>query len=122
MAKKMSVDFDKFVRAFIKEYNIPTKVDIERLMTKMERVETLMKKSSAGGYKKGNGIPKSTGIKRVTASSVVLGVIKNSRNGADFTKIQGKTGFEDKKLRNIIFRLKKIGRIKPVRRGIYVIS
>ena len=37
-----------------------------------------------------------------------------------FSDIQAKTGFGDKKIRNIIFRLNKIGKIKRKSRGIYI--
>jgi DNA-binding transcriptional regulator PaaX len=37
-----------------------------------------------------------------------------------FAEIQAKTGFDEKKIRNIIFRLNKTGKIKRKTRGIYV--
>jgi hypothetical protein len=46
-------------------------------------------------------------------------VIGNHPDGTDFKTIKAATGFEDKKLRNIIFRLDKIKRIQRVTRGIY---
>jgi hypothetical protein len=38
----------------------------------------------------------------------------------DVPTLKTKTGFEDKKVRNIIFRASKEGKIKKVGRGIYV--
>ena len=55
----------------------------------------------------------------VTAVDVVFDVISRSREGLGFTDIQAKTGFGDKKIRNIIFRLHKNGKIKRKRRGTY---
>jgi len=49
-----------------------------------------------------------------------LDVIKRSKQGTGFADIQAKTGFEEKKIRNIIFRLNKIGKIKRKSRGIYI--
>jgi hypothetical protein len=60
------------------------------------------------------------GAKGSTASDTVLNAIKGFRQGADFSTIQAKTGFNEKKLRNIIFRLNKLGKIKRKGRGIYV--
>ena len=40
--------------------------------------------------------------------------------GTDFATIQAKTDFDEKKIRNIIFRLNKIGKIKRKSRGIYI--
>jgi DNA-binding transcriptional regulator PaaX len=55
-----------------------------------------------------------------TAVDVVLDVIKHSRHGIGFAEIQAKTGFGEKKIRNIIFRLNKTGKIKRKSRGIYI--
>ena len=100
-------------------YNIPTKKDVERLMAKLDRLENLIKTTSINsGYQlKGKpGKHKTT----VTAVDVVFDVISRSREGLGFTDIQAKTGFGDKKIRNIIFRLHKNGKIKRKQRGTYV--
>jgi hypothetical protein len=57
---------------------------------------------------------------KLTATEQVLRVIKRSRKGVDVPTLKKKTGFEDKKVRNIIFRTSKEGKIKKVGRGIYV--
>ena len=56
----------------------------------------------------------------VTAVDMVFETIKRSREGMRFADIQAKTGFGEKKIRNIIFRLNKIGKIKRKSRGIYI--
>ncbi len=56
----------------------------------------------------------------LTAIEVVLDAIKRSKQGIDFSGIQAITGFNEKKIRNIIFRLNKIGKIKRKTRGIYI--
>jgi hypothetical protein len=38
----------------------------------------------------------------------------------DVPKLKAKTGFDDKKVRNIVFRASKEGKIKKVGRGTYV--
>ncbi len=58
----------------------------------------------------------------MTASDIVLEAVKRSKKGVDFNQLQSKTGFEDKKLRNIIFRLNKLKKIKRKSRGIYIIA
>ena len=58
----------------------------------------------------------------MTASGIVLEVIERFKKGTGFTNIQNKTGFGDKKLRNIIFRLHKLGKITRKSRGIYMID
>jgi Mg/Co/Ni transporter MgtE len=60
--------------------------------------------------------------KKEAASDKVLEVIQNQEQGADFKKIKAETKFDDKKIRNIIFRLHKLGQIEKVKRGIYKAS
>ena len=56
----------------------------------------------------------------MTATEQVLKIIKRSRKGVDVPRLKAKTGFDDKKVRNIVFRASKEGKIKKVGRGIYV--
>ena len=117
--KGKAVSFDAMVKFFMQHYDIPTKKDVDRLMAKMDRLETLIKTIMAGPvYQlKGKAGQRQTTI---TAVDMVFDVIKRSREGMGFAEIQAKTGFGDKKIRNIIFRLNKIGKIKRKSRGIYI--
>ncbi len=63
--------------------------------------------------------PASKPKRKESASDIVLAAIASHKQGADFKKIKESTDFDDKKLRNIIFRLGNTGRIKRVKRGIY---
>jgi len=55
-----------------------------------------------------------------TATEQILKIVGRSRKGVDVPTLKVKTGFEDKKVRNIIFRASKEGKIKKVGRGIYI--
>ena len=57
---------------------------------------------------------------KITATEQILKIIRRSRKGVDVPTLKTKTGFEDKKVRNIIFRASKEGKIKKVGRGIYI--
>jgi hypothetical protein len=57
---------------------------------------------------------------QLTATEKILKIIGRSRKGMDVPTLKAKTGFEDKKVRNIIFRASKEGKIKKSGRGIYV--
>ena len=130
MAKKRgkSVSFDAMVKFFMRNYDIPTKKSIEKLMEKMDCIENLIRATSGGrrpnlNRKATNAKNKTAGRKPVrTASDQVLEVIKRYREGVGFADIQARSGFGDKKLRNIIFRLNKLGEIKRKSRGIYIAS
>jgi len=58
--------------------------------------------------------------KKLTATAEVLKVIKGHKKGVDVPKLKEKTGFADTKIRAIIFKASKEGKIKRVARGIYV--
>ena len=115
--KHKTVTFDAMVKFFLQQYNIPTKKDVDKLMAKLDRLENLIKQSALS--------PDNADIRigrrktALTAIDVVLDAITRSKQGADFATIQTKTGFDEKKIRNIIFRLNKIGKIKRKSRGIY---
>jgi len=57
---------------------------------------------------------------KMTATQQILSIVRRSRKGVDVPTLKNKTGFEDKKVRNIIFRASKEGKIKKVSRGNYV--
>ena len=54
-----------------------------------------------------------------TATDEILKIIKRSKKGVDAPTLIKKTGFNQKKVRNILFRIYKQGRIKRVGKGIY---
>ena len=57
---------------------------------------------------------------QATATDQILGIIKRFKKGVDVPTLKEKTGFDDKKVRNIVFRASKEGKIKKSGRGIYV--
>ena len=120
--KGKSVSFDAMVKFFIQNYNIPTKKDFDKLQARLDRIERLLKSSAPRG-RVGTAKVKATGKGApMTALDSVYAIIKRSRNGSSFKDIQSKTGFDDKKIRNVIFRLNKMGKIKRKSRGIYMAS
>ena len=54
-----------------------------------------------------------------TATDQILKIIRGSKKGVDAPTLVKKTGFNQKKVRNILFRIYKQGRIKRVDKGIY---
>ena len=55
-----------------------------------------------------------------TATDQVLNIIKRSKKGVNAATLMTKTGFDLKKVRNILQRTYKMGRIKRVGKGVYV--
>ena len=121
MARKKgkSVSFDAMVKFFLHHYEIPTKRDVEKLMAKIDRLEKQVINSGAGGGRRGSK-KGAQAEKNATASDTVLETIRGFKKGAGFADVQAKTGYNEKKLRNIIFRLNKLGKIKRKSRGVYI--
>ena len=59
---------------------------------------------------------------KLTATDKVLRIINRSKKGVDGPTLVKRTGFNDKKIQNILFRNYKLGRIKRVDRGKYVVT
>jgi len=118
--KGKSVSFDAMVKFFMHTYNIPTKQDIDRMNARLDRIERLLVNTVTSKGRRSAGA-KTTGRQALnTASDAVLEVIQQHKDGIGFGDIQIQTGFAEKKLRNIIFRLNKTGKIKRKSRGIYL--
>ncbi len=90
----------------------------EKIIKQFERLE----KAQAAKKPKAKAVKKAITKKptRMSASGTVLAIIKRSRKGIDTATLEKKTGFEGRKIRDIIFRLRKQGKIKSERKGIYV--
>jgi hypothetical protein len=73
--------------------------------------------------KSGNGIKRRKIIrtgKAATAADTIFEVIKSKKAGIDTSDLIKETDFEEKKVRNIIYKLKKQNKIKAAKRGVYV--
>ena len=108
-------NWESFIKMLLQRLDIPTKEDIGNLHARLDKLEQLIYQKTPAG--KQDGKPKTT--KRKSASAIVLEIIGNHPEGTNFKTIKAATGFDDKKLRNIIFRLDKIKKIQRVSRGIY---
>jgi hypothetical protein len=58
--------------------------------------------------------------KKITAIDTVLAIIKRSRKGVDTVALRKKTGFQGRKIGDVIYRLQKQGKIKGLGKGLYV--
>jgi len=129
MAKKRgkTVSFDAMVKFFIKHYDIPRKGDIDNLAMKLDRLEKLILAQHPSGERGRNSgrRAQNKGAARkspMTDADKALEVVGRFKKGVSFADIQKRTGFDDKKLRNIIYRLDKNGKITRKSRGVYAMS
>jgi len=116
----------KDLNALRKDFNALEK-KMEQLLKAAETVGKAKKVTTAKAVKK--TVAKKAPAKKavagkkvtqVTATDQILKIIKRSKKGVDVPTLKKKTGFDDKKVRNIVFRAAKEGRIKKSGRGIYV--
>ena len=126
--KRKAPSVDAMMRFFLQYYNIPTRQDIDKVLKRIDRLETLIKSSKAPGgrfvkkSKRKTAEQKKRSAKsrvKMTATEKVVGLIKRSPSGVDVPTLKARSGFEDKKVRNIVFRLCREGTIKRIRRGVY---
>jgi hypothetical protein len=121
MTKKRgkSVSFDAMVKFFMHTYDIPTKRDLVALINRLDRIERLVLNATTarGRQKSAAKTGKKTG--ELSASEIVLEIIQRYGDGVGLAKIQLQSGFGEKKLRNILFRLHKMKKINRKSRGIY---
>lgn len=115
--KGKTISFDAMVKFFMQNYNIPTKKDVDMLVARLDRLENLIQSMIASNHNKSHAMRRKSAL---TAVDIVLDTIRRSNQGINFSQIQAKTGFDEKKIRNIIFRLNKTGKIKRQSRGVYI--
>ena len=56
----------------------------------------------------------------ITAADIVFGIIDVAKKGVNTATLMKKTRFTEKKIANLIYKLKKQGKIKSAGKGIYV--
>jgi len=119
--KGKSISFDAMVKFFMQHYHIPTKKDVEKILSRIDQLEAKVKLSgrAARGKVKGAAGRTARGKGGATALDTVYEQIAKNKNGIGLKEITEKTGFNDKKVRNILFRLTRNNRIKRKSRGIY---
>jgi hypothetical protein len=97
---------------------------LEKLIAAAEKSEKLepAKKTTAKTAKRSTA-QKAPAMKKTaqpTASDQILKIIKRSKKGVNATTLVAKTGFDLKKVRNILQRTYKQGKIKRADKGIYI--
>jgi hypothetical protein len=94
---------------------------IEKLVKSIDRIEKAQ--TVAKGKPKAKipeMVPAIMKSADLTDTDKVVNIIKQSKKGVNVPSLIKITGFGDKKIRNIVFRASKQGKIKKAGRGIYV--
>ncbi len=98
----------------------------KELTALIKKTEALMKAVDKIGTQKTEQKPKEkkvsaakkTGTK--TAFDTVMGVIYRYRKGVGVARMQEITGYDAKKIANIVYKAKKKGQIKSIDKGVYL--
>ena len=102
---------------------------LEKLITAVEKSETKVAKPTkaskakavkATPAKKAPKAPSKKKAVQITATDQILKIINRSKKGVNTAVLMKKTGFDQKKVRNILNRTFKQGKIKRVDKGVYV--
>ncbi len=98
----------------IKEFDKDKKAKVTKKVTAKSAKAKTTKRAPA------KKAPVKKGPARLTAIDRVLKILKGRKRGVNATTLMEKTGFDNKKIRNILHRTYKQGKIKRVGKGIYV--
>ena len=93
---------------------------LEKKMDKLIATAERSEKPRAAKKTPANKAPARKKTAQPTATDQVLNIIKRSKKGVNAATLMTKTGFDLKKVRNILQRTYKMGKIKRVEKGIYV--
>ena len=102
------------------------KLKVDKLIAAAEKSETKVAKpakAKAVKAKPANKASKALATKKagtVTATDQVLKIINGSKKGVNTATLMKKTGFNQKKVTNILQRTFKAGKIKRAAKGIYI--
>lgn len=119
-----SVSFESMIKIFLRTYNIPTRRDVDRLLKRMDQIENLIKALAAVQHSEEPPLKKQRKRDPLvkpgsTASKMVLEVILKYPEGINFDHIHKETGFDPRKIRNIVYRLARAGSVQNIGRGVY---
>ena len=103
----------------IKKELVKISKDLEKMSRRIQKLTSSLAKGKNRAPK--TTLPKSAAPNKgkKSGTQIVLGMIKKSQKGIDAGTLIKKTGFEDKKIRNILFKALTDGKIERVGRGVY---
>jgi putative endonuclease len=121
---KITMNLKKNLQAVIRELNKIAK-NVDRLIIALDKLEkpkakTVKTKPAKKMTVKKSAAKKVSAKKPVTAVDTVLKIINKYKKGVDTAALTKKTGFNQKKIHNVVYKLKKQGKVKSVETGVYL--
>jgi len=90
------------------------------VIAKSQKDEKVKAKPARKAQAKAKKKPVAKKEKPTTAVDTVFAIIKRSKKGVDTAILVEKTGYDKKKIANLVYKLKKQGKIKSVGKGVYL--
>ena len=124
--KKLKKDLEAILKALNglvqKVQKLQEQIGEETKPTKKPKAK-VAKKAPARKVAAKKAVPKKAvpeKAKPATAVDTVLAIIRRSKKGVGMAALMEKTGYNQKKIANLVFKLRKQGKIKSVDKGVYV--
>jgi putative endonuclease len=105
---------ERKMEKLIKEFDKGKKTKVTKKVTAKPAQAKTTKRAPA------KKAPAKKGAVKLTATDRVLKILRGRKKGVDAATLMKKTGFDNKKIRNILHRTYNQGKIKRVGKGIYV--
>jgi putative endonuclease len=118
---KMTKELKKDLQAVKKEINVLIK-KTESLLKAVEKLDKPKAKPAKTKAPKKAPAKKAAVSKAapVTTADTVLEIINGSEEGVNTESLMKKTGYNQKKIANLVYKLRKQGKIKSPEKGVYV--
>jgi putative endonuclease len=119
---KMTKNLKKDLQAVIKELKALAKKteSLLKAVDKLEKPKAVKKTSVKKVAVKKAAAKKPVLKKAATAVDTVLAIINRYKKGVGTAALMEKTGYNQKKIANLVFKLRKQGKIKSVVKGVYL--
>jgi uncharacterized protein (UPF0335 family) len=114
-------NFESLISGFLGKLELATKSDVQSLMERIDHLEQMIVTVANNDGTHGNRKIKPA-APNLRISDKVLEIFGQSESPLTYAQLKDISGFDEKSLRNVIYRLNKLGRIKTVKRGQYTIA
>ncbi|MEW6259354.1 MAG: hypothetical protein AB1547_05550 [Thermodesulfobacteriota bacterium] len=118
--RSKSPSFDAIIKFFLMRHEIVTRKDLQKIIDRLDTIENLLR--GAGGHlpkRPGPAVLKPERSDGRSAYQHIYDLFRETGQEFKVTDIRERTGYNDKKVRNIVYRLLKAGKIQRTHRGCY---
>jgi len=111
----------KNIKKNLQTVNKDLKALIKKTETLIKSIDKIEKQKAVKKPKaKAKAVPSVKKADQKTAFETIMGIIYRSRKGVTMAQLKEKSGFDAKKIANIIYKGKKRGNIKSINKGVYL--